>query len=275
MATNSTSHIYTGPWVNWDHGLVRGSTITLNSRDGGLLTSFLGVFVTVVGGQLWKIVSFTLHQLRSSRGPQDGLHHQHQNILRNTTSPGGAAWQFLQLTFYWWNRAKRPVLRSFPWAILGLAYLAVFGVAGVFSSEVTKAAGDDRLIRSNNCGYWRLDGSGSLQAQNAFNAKTLNDTIEASNYARSCYGGSHDPLQCSTFVNSEIKWTSDQNATCPFENGTTCVWSDTAAYKMETQEIDSHVDLGINAPIHHRVKYKKGKFSHSARAFLTNINLDA
>lgn len=258
MATNSSSHVYTGPWINWDHGIVRGSTITLSARDGGLLTSFLGVFVTIVGAQLWRILSFIFHQSRSSRGPQDGLHHQHQNIFRNTTSPGGATWQFMLLTFHWWKHARRPVLRSLPWAILGLAYIVVFGVAGVFSSEVTKSAGNARLIRSNNCGYFRLDGSNSLQSVYAYNAKGLNDTTTAANYARACYGGAHDPLQCSTFVQSELPWTSDQNATCPFANDTTCLWSNTAAFKMETDLIDSHSDLGINAPVHDRVKYKKG-----------------
>lgn len=174
MSSTNGTHIYTGPWINWSHGLILGSTVTLSARDGGLLTSFLGVFVTVVGGALWRILSFIFHQRRASRGPQDGLHHQHQNIFRNTTSPGGAAWQFVLLTVYWWKYTKNPVWRSMPWALLRTLYFVAFGLAGVFSSEVTKSAGNDRLIRSPTCGYWHLDGTGSLQSLFAFDAKTLN-----------------------------------------------------------------------------------------------------
>lgn len=41
--------IYEGVWINWARGRVFGSTITLNRRDGGLIISFITLFITLVG----------------------------------------------------------------------------------------------------------------------------------------------------------------------------------------------------------------------------------
>lgn len=250
------AHIYTGPWINWSHGIIRGSTLTLSSANGGLLTAFLGIFVTAAGAAVWRILSYLIHQVRTSSDPQDGFHHQQQLILRNNGSPGGAAWQFFQMVFFWWKSAKRPLLRSLPLSILALCNLLLFAVAGVFSSEVTKSAGNETLIRSPNCGMWTLDGSGSQQEIFAFQTKVLNDTITAASYARACYGSAQNVLECNQFAQQQIKWTTNKNASCPFESGV-CFDGDTAAYEMDTGPIDSHAVLGINAPEHERVTYRK------------------
>lgn len=250
------AHIYTGPWIHWSHGIIRGSTLTLSSADGGLLTAFLGIFVTAAGAAVWRILSYLIHQVRTSSDPQDGFHHQQQLILRNNGSSGGAAWQFFQMVFFWWKSAKRPLLRSLPLTILALCNLLLFAVAGVFSSEVTKSAGNETLIRSPNCGSWTLDGSGSQQEMFAYQSKILNDTITAASYARACYGSAQNVLQCNQFAQQQIKWTTNKNASCPFESGV-CFDGDTAAYEMDTGPIDSHAVLGINAPEHERVTYRK------------------
>jgi hypothetical protein len=253
MSSPDSSHIYTGLWVNWSHGLVLGSTLTLSARDGGLLTSFLATFITVVGAQLWRILSFCFHQIRSSRGPQDGLHHQHQNIFRNTSSPGSAAWSFLLMGHAWRHKTRHPILRSLPWAILAIVYMSIFGVLSVFQSQTTKAVGNERLVQPTNCGYWRVDNGLTAQTEAAFTQKLTNDTILAANYARACYGGSPDRLQCNVYPAQSVPYVIDHNATCPFEDGT-CVYGNTAAFRMDTNLIDSHFDLGINAPTHERVQ---------------------
>ena len=254
MSSQTGSHIYTGPWINWSHGLILGSTITLSSTGGALLTSFLAAFITLVGAQLWKVLSFTLHQTRASKGPQDGLHHQHQVLLRNTQSPGAAAWSFLQQAYYW--RKQASVFRSLPWALFCVFYVILFGVLSVFSAEVTKSAGNDRLIRSSDCGYWRLkDGDFHQTAMNSFNAKALNDSTTAAAYARECYSGNSNSQQCGTMAAPSIPWTVNYNATCPFGDHM-CLWSDTAAFQINAT-IDSHTLLGINAPESGRIIYKK------------------
>lgn len=96
-----TSHIYHGPWINFGNGgYITGATVTLSDRSGGLLTSFIATFVTLVGAQLWKILAFAIHQIRSTTEPEDALFHQQQTIWRNTTNPGGTSWTFLQQAWY-------------------------------------------------------------------------------------------------------------------------------------------------------------------------------
>lgn len=101
MSQTAASFVHTGPWINWSHGLVLGSTITLNQQDGALLTAFLGIFVTTAGAACWKIMSFALHQHRSLRISQDGIHHQQQAILRNTGSPSKASLELAHLAWSW------------------------------------------------------------------------------------------------------------------------------------------------------------------------------
>jgi hypothetical protein len=251
--------IYRGPWINWSHGAIKGATLTISERDGGLLISFIATFITVVGAQLWRILSFALHQIRSTDAPRDGLHHQQQNILRNTSTPAGTAWTYLQQAWYWRGRARSVLLRTLPMSLFGFLYLVLFGVLATFSSQISKSAGPARLIYGNNCGYWRLDPDvdpRSPAAQSANNQRLANETIITSSYARACYGDKPDRLSCGTYPVSALKYTTESNATCPFANGM-CVGGDTAAVKLTTTRINTHYDLGINAPSRHRIEVVK------------------
>ena len=256
MSQLSGAHVYTGIWVNWSRGPVLGSTLTLSDTHGSLLTAFLGIFVTAVGGAMWRITSFMIHQSRAKRAHQDGLHHQQQAIFRNASTPGSASWQLLQLLFHWSGYAKRPALRILPLAALALTNLVLFSLAGVFSAQVTKAAGNETLIRSPNCGTWDVSSHTGPLEQAAFRSKTLLDTTSASTYARSCYGVAPNSLSCNQYAQSSIPWAVNQNASCPFHSGM-CMFGDTAAYQMDTGPIDSHRVLGINAPPSDRITYRK------------------
>ena len=66
-------HIFYGPWVNWTHGPIVGATLTLSDAHGALLTAFIATFVTLVGAQLFKILTYVFHQFRSSTAAKDGL----------------------------------------------------------------------------------------------------------------------------------------------------------------------------------------------------------
>ena len=74
----SSDIAYTGHWVRWADGPILGSTLTLNSRNGGFLVAFLALYVNFVGGQFWTILKFLIHQWRVERRPKDALHHQQQ-----------------------------------------------------------------------------------------------------------------------------------------------------------------------------------------------------
>ena len=256
MSPHSGIHVHIGPWINWSHGPILGATFTLKEHHGSLLIAFLAIYVAGAGAAIWRIISYAVHQFRANPEPSDGLHHQQQIIFRNVTTPGDAAWSFFLLPFYWSGHARRPIARSWPLILFALLNTILFGLAGVFSAEVTKTAGNETLIRSPNCGQWAVDDEASQQSMFAYMSKSLNDTIKAASYARTCYGNTPGSIQCSQFAQQQIEWTTNQNASCPFASGL-CYSGDSSAYQMDTGPIDSHVMLGINAPPNQRITYRK------------------
>ena len=256
MSQTSASSIYTGVWINWSHGATLGATITLNQRDAGLLTAFLAIFVSVAGAACWKLTSYAIHQSRASQDYKDALHHQQQAILRNTSGAAGALWDLLQLPWYWRDHEIRSFVRSLPLALLAFLNIAVFGVAGIFSSEVTKAAGNETLIRSPHCGYLGASGANTLHNSFAVNLVDLNDTLTATTYARVCYDNAENALACNQYVQRQLHWTCNENATCPFSPDL-CFYGSTAAFEMDTGLLDTHEQLGMNAAQSDRVYYRK------------------
>lgn len=183
---------------------------------------------------------------------------QQQVIFRNSASPGGAAWSFWQQFCNWRSHAPHTVLRTLPWAAFALIYLAVFGILSIFASAaITKSEGNDRLIRGpkGSCGYLSANYSDPALTQ-LLDKKTLNDSFTAAEYAKNCYGGNYNSLTCGTFPKPSLHYTVNQNASCPFQGGI-CKISDTAAFEMDTGLLDTHEDLGINAPPADRIKYRK------------------
>ena len=255
MSQSVDASIYIGHWINWSHGRYLGSTITLSERDGGLLTAFLALFVTSAGSACWGILSYVIHQYRVRQYYQDGLHHQKQAILRNTGHPAAAAWKFFQLAWYWRKHAVMPLTRTLPLALLALTNLTLFGIAGLFSSEVMKAAGNETLIRSSNCGFLNLTATETIY-DNAEETIDTNDTLAAYTYSRACYDNAQNLLQCNQYVRQRLHWQSNQNASCPFPSDL-CLYGATGAFEMDSGLIDTHEALCINAPMSERIQYRK------------------
>ncbi|KIW84087.1 hypothetical protein Z517_03333 [Fonsecaea pedrosoi CBS 271.37] len=261
--SSDPGHIYTGSWVNYSKGPITGGTLTLSSSHGAFLVAFLGVFITLVGSQFWVLVSFTLHQLSCTK-TYDGLKKQHQVILRNSGTSAGAAYELLLLPFNW--KPKKGQLKTLDgsrlWPFLKRSWLlslvplfsfGLFAGAGVLSSQVTKAAGDELLVLGSSCGQWNFDAQAPMSS---YLEKSQNESQIASNYARECYGASTRSTTCNTYVHQQIKWSEDQNTTCPFKGGM-CLPGDTAALKLDTGYIDSHSMLGINSREKDRINYRR------------------
>ena len=259
MSSIQSLEVYTGPWINHSQGTVLGATITLSARNGGLLVAFLGVFVTLVGGQLWKILSFTLHQIRASKGPHDGLHYQHQNILRNTPTPGAASWELFSLVLPWWKRARRPGWRTVPLALVPLTCFLLFTAAGILYSEVTKAAGKERLVKgSKDCGSWDyLAGYDDSSKRPAAQERGLGDTFSAESYARTCYNDDIESRQCEIYVQKKVPFGKVDVSSCPFQDDICREFPGSAAFQMDTGLLDSHEVFGINAAPENRVTFQK------------------
>ena len=259
MSLPAETHIYTGFWINWSRGAILGSTITLNQRNGGLLTAFLGIFVTVAGAACWTIQSFLIHQHRAKEGPSSAIHHQQQVVLRNSNTAGSAAWQIIQVAWQWRKIANKSALQSLALVFLAVSNMLLFGVAGVFSAEVTKAAGNETLIHSPNCGYLspitnRTD-LPSYDDTTSANALEANDTLAAAAYSRACYGKSSGGLQCGQFPKPNIPWRNRTNVPCPFK-GNICK-DGVGGFEMDTGFMDSLETLGINSKASEALQLRK------------------
>ena len=104
-----------------------------------------------------------------------------------------------------------------------------------------------RLIRSDACGIWSADTSTPDFTRRAIESTRIADvTLSAAKHARDCYGTSETSPACGVFATTSIRWFNETDRFCPFRNSSICV--DGQTFHMETEAINSHVDLGINTP---------------------------
>lgn len=245
--------VYTGTWTSYSRGLATGATITLTSRNASLLVAALSIFLIVVGSQFWTILSFAIHQVNATNKATDALHCQHQVIFRNAGTAIGAARELFVLPFPWHRGQPMSkafsmnVLRSWAWAFLAFTNFCVWAAAGLFSSSITKSAGSNILVEPGACGLV-YDNT----TETGWASKTLNSTVIADTHARACYGNSGSSVQCNLFVRRRIPWHERTNASCPFRTGF-C----SATLELDTGYVDSHGDLGINAPLKNRISYRR------------------
>ncbi|KAH7304106.1 hypothetical protein BKA65DRAFT_362451, partial [Rhexocercosporidium sp. MPI-PUGE-AT-0058] len=258
----NNSHIYTGPWIYQSRGKILGATITLSTIQAGFLLSGITFLVGLAGNAAWGISKYIFHQLSSTRDPKHAKFRQQQAILKNSGTATNSAWKFL-IQIWAWRKYKKT--RTWRLRTLGLLSAAVFisigfGVASIFCSRVLGSSIDYFLVQSPSCGAWLFDTSNaetklnlSIQSQ----SKMLSDASSAADYARTCYNTTNlSGRQCGVFPTSQIEWSTNLNASCPFKNGT-CAFSDTAAYQMDTGYLDSHEVLGINAKPDERIAVRK------------------
>jgi hypothetical protein len=256
------TEIYTGPWIEHSHGQIVGATLTTTSRNGAFLLAAISIFVIAAGSQFWTILTFVIHQLNATTDPTDALHCQHQAIFRNSGSSVGTARELFKLPFSWRRKPNRRIgskaflvitIRSWTWASLATINFLAWASASLFSSEVTKSAGGDVLIQPGNCGYYAA-GTTSENVTLNYRSRLRN----ARKYARACYKDNlTSPTECNIFTQESIPWSTNPNAPCPFESGGMRCAPGSAALELDTKSIDSHKDLGINAPPHDRVLYRK------------------
>lgn len=250
----ASSIVYTGVWTNWSKGRIYGATLTVYEREAGLLAAFLAIYVSFVGGQFWRILCYCMHQARAGKPARqvDAPHRQTQVLLRNSEGAGGGFWEFAGLPFRWKGRRRKPVAQCIMYALIALANLSAFGVASIFSSEVTKSAGNTTLLYSPNCGYARYpDGFDPSFSKLLRNMRIAQN---AAGYARTCYGAAENPLQCNTYPRSQIDYSTTLNVPCPFEPQL-CLNNLSVAF--DTGPLETFNVFGVNSPKHERLTYRR------------------
>jgi hypothetical protein len=256
------SAVYLGFWTNWQNGRVFGATLTLTQQNGALLIAFLALFVRLSGSHLWNVIRFASHQFRSKASAQDGLYHQQQAVLRNTSSDTDALWQLVLLSWAWRSKANRWIVRQTPLILLALFHIAALALAGLFSSRAATTPSTDVLLNAGNqCGYVQfpdsnqgLDDDGLAQWSAALLDRKQGYAASMA-YAKSCYNQSSSVGQCNSFVRQEIVPSLVYHAPCPFASKI-CADIDQGAITVDTGKIDSTAHLGINTPAADRLAYR-------------------
>jgi hypothetical protein len=134
--------VYTGFWINHIHGRFYGATLTLNRQQGSVLISFLALFVGTAGKSFWKILRYGLHHTYSLPKIPDGVYHQRQAVLCNTSSALDAALSLVNIGWAWRRRSTKWAWRIFPSLTLALIVSGGFTLAGIVTLDVSKPLKD-------------------------------------------------------------------------------------------------------------------------------------
>ncbi|KAF2736764.1 hypothetical protein EJ04DRAFT_151116 [Polyplosphaeria fusca] len=252
--------VWNGFWIDWELGRVAGANLTLPQYQGLVLVSFLTLFVQFAGGCLWRVICFAMHQVRSTTAARDGLFHQQQATLRNSITAPNALWNLMRMAYAWRQRANSPFRKSIGLILITGFHIAVFGAAGLFSSQIANIAAGQALVRSDVCGFpAEVDGLGNIEVFDlsgeqleALNTEALlgRQTFQRSQaYVRSCYNedSSSSATTCNFYVKSHlagVNASTIKNATCPFSSN---ACGSTAAVRFDSGLIRSNEDLGINS----------------------------
>ena len=258
--------VYIGIWTNWSRGgQIKGSTITLNHRDGALLTAFLAIFIAFAGSRLWRILCFILYQLSRPRlhlaHAQDGLHHQRQAILRNATDEKSGFLSLLYILLAWRRKASRPFTRMLPVIGLALFVSIALAIGSIFSSRISSDVGNEVLISSPECGINISNSSVNPTVEQALeieNAWSVERMTSYANYAQRCYSDSLADSAgrsgCSPYTKRRLSSMIDRNASCPFEES--ICRSQHGNIRIDTGYFGSQ-DIGLNLPTDLQFKIRK------------------
>ena len=249
-----TDHdLYLGVWTNWSRGRIRGATLTVSRRNGGLLTAFLALFVGTAGTSFWRIGCFFIHRFLSSKIARDAVYHQRQVILRNASSSSSGLWAFLKACWAWRRNGLAPYRRLLPSILFAILTLIAFMVAGIFSSTVATSMGQEVLLRGSRCGSWR---PGVEEDFIVFQPYLAKRTAWSMGYAQRCYRNNANSRDCAIFLQPRLQWTTDRNATCPFPGRDDICLSNFGNLRLDSGYIDSARDLGMNSPPENRFLYR-------------------
>ncbi|KAI1738157.1 hypothetical protein F4680DRAFT_467639 [Xylaria scruposa] len=256
-ASGNTSTVYPvhiGFWTNWSYGRLQGSTLTLSQTQANLLVAFVALYVRFVLGRFWAICCMSLHIVFSSKTPQDGAYHQRQVALRNSSDPITVAPVLVQI---WWRwRKRKSTTKLLPFLAFIVLLWGFTAVASVFSANI--ALNSEVLLSGHACRILSDEGDpfNRTRKQPLWRYKSKWATNSA-DYAQQCYlYSAFSGKNCvnSPFVQQQLPMIVNQSAECPF-HPSICS-SQYSNLLIDTAYLDSHHDLGVNAPPDKRIKLR-------------------
>lgn len=254
-------YIHKGGWTNWNEHLFDGGRITTSKQAADLLMVFIGIFFVLMEAGLCSLVTFALflyhRRDKAKHRSRDALWHQTQTVLRNSGDFLSIGGKYLTL---WRTYGWKVILRAMPTVIFALITSGVFLVALPFITTfvMLHEEGNEVLIKSSECGLWNVD---KLDDTVSGGGKSTEASIRwntAMQYVDSCYEGSEDSGLCDNFlIKRKLQRVSPTKEKCPFDESICFNHDEKPALNLATEELDSHWDLGLNAPLGDRVKFRR------------------
>ncbi|KAF4546051.1 Cytochrome p450 protein [Lasiodiplodia theobromae] len=263
MSAQNTTGVYTGVWTNWSRGRITGSTLTLTAAHGALLIAFLAFFITIITAGLWKIFTYILFHIFSAKAPdaRDGLYHRRQAILRNSLNPLSGLIYLARSSWAWRHSAKRMKRRMLPVILFTAICIALFSLASGFSAKVATSFSSEALISSPDClvvPYQVADESNSFtdEGSRIDAIQQAEFSHDLAIYAKECYSDRPTDAMtpCEKLLKPKLAIHSNTSAACPFSNS--ICRTNTSNIFLDSGLLDSHEDLGLNAPPEQRFKYR-------------------
>lgn len=243
--------VYLGQWTNWSRGPMLGPTLTMTQENGKYLIAFIAFFTAIIATRFWKMCCFFLHRFYSTDQPSSAPYHQRQAILRNSSSPESGLASLLHLCWAWRRPHPKQFLAVLCPALVAFIVLTGFAVAGVFSSQISSAVGNEVFLSSAQCGIMTgaTNIADSFRVSAPYRAMVVDNAL---NYAQQCYSSSDSSMvDCNRFVTPRLAATSiNHTADCPFESN--MCRTDTSNLRIDSGYIDSNLHLGLNAPVDER-----------------------
>lgn len=144
------------------------------------------------------------------------------------------------------NRARKPILRLLPIMLVAITMSVAFGLASIFSSNVTSETLNQVLLKGTRCGS--VNGT---KANSVYKTLTLLLPFQAEkanrflNYGLQCYTNEPHTDGCNLYTKPRLPLKSTRGVACPFKNDICKMQYDNLM--MDTGYLDSLEHLGINA----------------------------
>lgn len=252
---STTAEPAVGVWTNHENG---SWTLTLSSRNSGILSAALVLFVGPVSIQAWSIVRFLLHQYYAGEDAEDGLSRTRQTMLRNSASPAQASWLSLRIVQAWRNAiGPRPLILRMAFTFFAsFVSLILWILVGLLISSIWTSAGDHVRLSSKTCGHVALDTSSTARARSW--TMYWSDRLQsASTYERQCYSASSNSSLCTRLVVPRMPWKMS-DSTCPYPpQEDLCIRTNSTPMRLDTGFINSNRHLGMNSAPENSVDYRR------------------
>lgn len=175
------------------------------------------------------------------------------------------------MAWCWRTSANGYLARTLPTIIFAASAFCAFTIAGGFTSSISSGISKDVLIDGSQCGGV-LSSAVTIDTWSIIWPWVSQSMNNAANYAQQCYSiNATGTLDCTTFVESRLHFSSSFNASCPFSDG--MCRSNNSNLLLDSGLISSD-ELGLNMPSSERMYYRE--VLHCApletNGFVRNVN---